>query len=465
MKYIGIVVWVGIITAVFLEQSFFFAYAQEQPQIQVPSEEKAEFALADQPLEIWTFINDYRIITGKTLYLTVQVMWKLGVTVDLEGIDRVNLSPFVIEDVTLGERQIFDNEHDYAVITYALSLPSDIRAGIYSIPSFSLSYRNEVDKTEGIATSAPIAIKKVAIFMEGKVDRDVIAIGDHITYTLTIRHEKNIKLLWESIEKLNFSPFEVLHRNIKESTEKAIEKVLITYTLSVYELGGKKMTSEIPALTALYYGESSSQTDKSKGDGALIETHEVKTTPIPIIINSLLKTVDVPLEGIKGPMSYSGKHAFFHGYLPMSIGIILFVFLGITGLRSLAGKLSPALPKPVVETPQIAMEKLKSVLAAFQFTDDDTLNRHMIHNINKSLRAYVGMLIGISNERAQSATTSDFLKYDTQRQLPEQISTIIQAVLKQLDELIFGRHLGKESVDKVLQGVKEIIEMTGLKIS
>ncbi len=101
MKYIGIVVWVGIITAVFLEQSFFFAYAQEQPQIQVPSEEKAEFALADQPLEIWTFINDYRIITGKTLYLTVQVMWKLGVTVDLEGIDRVNLSPFVIEDVLL----------------------------------------------------------------------------------------------------------------------------------------------------------------------------------------------------------------------------------------------------------------------------------------------------------------------------------------------------------------------------
>ncbi len=465
MRYIGIVVWIGIISMVLPGNCFTRAYAQEQPRIQEEAEEGGEFALTDQPLEIWTFLDDHRVITGKTLHLTVQVMWKLGVTVNLEGMEKINLSPFTIEGVTIGERQIFDNEHDYAVVTYALSLPSDIKSGIYSIPSFSLSYRNEVDKTEGTATSAPIAIKKVAILIEGKVDKDVITIGDHITYTLTIRHEKNVTILWESIEKLNFSPFEVLQKDIKKTTERNVEKVSITYTLSLYEWGGKKKAQEIPGLTVLYYGGSPSQSNTAKAERLLIETQEVKTTSIPIILNSLLKAVDVPLEGIKGPMFYSRRHTFFHGYLPMGIGVILFVFLGTATLRSVVGRLSSAPPKPVAETPHIVLERLKNTLALFQYTEDDALNRNNIHNVNKALRAYMGMLIGISNERAQSATTSDFLKYNTQKHLPEEISTITQTVLKQLDELIFGRHMGKEAVDRMLEGIKEIIERTSLKIS
>lgn len=464
MKYIRIALWMGIIGAIFPGNSFMRAYAQEQPQIPAPAVEVAEFALTDQPLEIWTFIDDYRLITGKTLHLTVQIMWKLGVTVNLEGMGKITFSPFTVENVTVGERQIFDNEHDYAVVTYALSLPSDVKTGIYSIPAFSLPYRNEVDKTEGMATSAPVAIKKVPIHVEGKVDRDVIAIGDRITYTLTIRHEKKVNLLWESIEKLNFSPFEVLQREIKKSAEGTTEKTLITYTLSLYELTGKKKAAEIPELTVLYYEESPSQSDAAKSGSTLIETQEVKTASIPVILNSLLKAVDVPLEGIKGPMSYSRKDVFSHGYLPMGAGILLFVFLGITTLRSLAGRWSPAAPKPAVETPRIALERLENTLASFQYTDDEAISRNAIHNINKALRTYAGMLIGISNEQAQSVTTSDFLKYDTQKQLPEEVSAIIQTVLKQLDELIFGRHLGKEPVDSMLQGVKEMIERTGLNM-
>lgn len=457
MKYIGIIL---CISAFFLGNSFIDVNAQEQPQAQEQAAEEREFALTDRPLEIWTFIDDYRVITGKTLHVTVQIMWKLGVTVNLEGVDKINLSPFRIEGVTIGERQIFDNEHDYMVITYALSLPSDIKAGIYSIPSFSLSYRNEVDKTEGEASSAPFAIKKVPILVEGKVDRDIITLGDHINYALTIRHEKHVKLLWENIEKVNFSPFEVLKKEVEKSTEGNIEKIIINYTLSLYELGGKKKTPEIPGLTILYYEEAPAQSNTAKADSSPIETKEVKTVSIPIIINSLLKTVDVPLEGIKGPILYSGKHAFFHGYLPMGAGIILFFFLGVTTLRSIAGRSSPASPKPVSETPQIALERLKNTLKSFQFTDDDQLNRKNIHNMNKALRAYTGTLLGISNEMAQSVTTSSFPHYDTQKQFSEETSTIIQTVLKQLDSLIFGKHIDKDSFDKILQGTEEVIRLT-----
>lgn len=231
---------------VFWGNSILHVNAQEQPQTQELTEMGQEPVLTDKPIEIWTFIDDYRIITGKTLHLTVQVLWKLGVTVNLEGVDKIDLSPFKVEGVILGERQIFDNEHDYMVITYALSLPSDMKEGIYSIPTLSLSYRNEVDKSEGMAASSPVAVKKVSVSAEGKVDKDVITIGDRINYALTIRHEKNVKVLWENIEKLNFSPFEVLKMNRENFTEGNIEKIVLNYTLSLYELRGKKKDPRNP---------------------------------------------------------------------------------------------------------------------------------------------------------------------------------------------------------------------------
>lgn len=457
MRYIFITLFMS---AVFLGIGSIHVNAQEQPQTQEQAEGEQEFVLTDKPLEIWTFIDDYRVITGRTLHLTVQVLWKLGITVNLEEVDKIDLSPFRIEGVTIGERQIFDNEHDYIVITYTLSLPSGVGEGIYSIPSFTLSYRNEVDKTEGKATSSPVAIKKVPILVEGKVDRDVITIGDRINYALTIRHEKNVRVIWENIEKLNFSPLDILKKDIEKTTEENIEKILINYTLSLYELGGKKKTPEIPELTILYYKESQTQSGETKSDTSLIETREAKVAAIPIIVNSLLKAVDVPLEGLKGPLYYSKKDVFLKGYLIMGLGAIVLLFLGVTALRSMAGRLSPVLPKPVCETPKIALEKLKQAVASFQFTDEEKLNRTNIQDINKSLRAYIGTLLGISNEAAQSVTTTDFFDYDAQKRLTDEISTTAKAVLKQIDTVVYGRQIKKEMVGKILQGIEEIMKQT-----
>ncbi|HHT9146396.1 MAG TPA: hypothetical protein ACFYD4_12130 [Candidatus Wunengus sp. YC61] len=457
MRYIFISLFMS---AVFLVIGSIHVNAQEQPQTQEQAEKGQEFVLTDKPLEIWTFIDDYRVITGKTLHLTVQALWRLGITVNLEGVNKIDLSPFRIEGVTIGERQIFDNEHDYIVITYTLSLPSGVGEGIYSIPSFTLPYRNEVDKSEGKFTSSPVAIKKVPILVEGKVDRDVITIGDRINYALTIRHEKNVRVIWENIEKLNFSPLDILKKDIEKTTEGNIEKILINYTLSLYELGGKKKTPEIPELTILYYKESQTQSGETKSDTSLIETREDKVAAIPIIVNSLLKAVDVPLEGLKGPLYYSKKDVFLNGYLMMGLGAIVLLFLGGASLRSMAGRLSPVSPKPVTETPKIALERLQHAVASFQFTDEGKLNRTNIQDINKSLRAYIGILLGISNEVAQSVTTTDFFNYDTQKRLTDEISTTTRAVLKQIDTVVYGRQIKKEMVDKILQGIEEIIKQT-----
>lgn len=432
--------------------------AQEQPQPQAQQETPQESVLTDKPLEIWTFIDDYQVITGKTLHLTVQLIWKLGVTINLEGMEKINLSPFRIEGVTIGERQIFDNEHDYLVITYTLTLPTTIKDGIYTLPSFSISYKNEVDKSEGIATSSPVVIKKVPVIVEGKVDRDVITLGDRIHYSLSIRHEKNVKLIGESIEKLSFAPFEVLNKEVERQSEGDIEKILINYTLSLYELTGTKKTPEIPALFILYYVEPP-QSDKVKVDSS-IETKEVKTAPIPVVLNSLLKAVDVPLEGLKGPLYYSKKDIFYHSYLAAGLGIGLIVFLGVIALRSAVRKLTPVTPGKVTETPEMALKRLRNAIASFQFTDDSTANQRHIQDLDKAVRIYLGTLTGISGDTAQSVTTADFFSQDTQKQLSEEVSTAAKTLLKQLDALIFGRQIDKELVDKALMGIETMIALT-----
>ena len=134
-------------------------------------------------------------------------------------------------------------------------------------------------------------------------------------------------------------------------------------------------------------------------------------------------------------MYYSKKDVFLKGYVTIGIGVALLLFLGVTFLRSAAGRLSPVSPKPVSETPKVALERLKHVVASFQFTDEDELNRKNIHNIDKAFRTYLGTLMGISNEAAQSSTTSDFLNYDTQKRLSDETLTITRTVLKQIDTL------------------------------
>ena len=138
----------------------------------------------------------------------------------------------------------------------------------------------------------------------------------------------------------------------------------------------------------------------------------------------------------------------------------LLLFLGVTILRSAAGRLSSVSPKPVSETPKIALEKLKHAVASFQFTDEEKLNRTNVQDINKSLRAYIGTLLGISNEAAQSVTTSDFFNYDTQKRLTDEISTTARAVLKQIDTVVYGRQIKKEMVNTILQGIEDIIKQT-----
>ena len=164
-------------------------------------------------------LQDYRFVTGKMIHLTLQMVWKLGVSVNVEEFKEVDLSPFKIEKVTVGERQIFNNDSDFCVITYILSLPDEKEMGVYTVPAFSIPYKDEVNKKSGQAQTSSMALKKVPILVETELDRDVVDIGDRLKYKLTIWHEKYVRILDENMEQFNLNPFKVVDFRINEEIE------------------------------------------------------------------------------------------------------------------------------------------------------------------------------------------------------------------------------------------------------
>ncbi len=59
MRYILISLY---ICSIFFSTHFTFLHAQELPQTQESTETEQGPVLTDKPLEIWTFIDDYRLI-------------------------------------------------------------------------------------------------------------------------------------------------------------------------------------------------------------------------------------------------------------------------------------------------------------------------------------------------------------------------------------------------------------------
>ena len=410
----------------------------ERPAVEVPTTER--------PVEIWVFPSTQRLVTGKTLLLTVQVIWRLGINVVLEDLEKVDLPPFKVEKVTVGERQIFENERDFRVVQYLLSLPDGAKEGEYIVPSFAVPYSDEVEKRTGMASSSPVVVRKVPIIAQAHVDRDVIETGDIIHYTLTVLHEKDTEVILKNLERPNLEPFTLLGSSHRRVQTPHLQKTIITYALSLYEMGGEKKY-EIPEISIYYYKPG--QTTK-KGT---IETKEIRTPPIPVIINKLLKTVDVPLEGVKGPLSYHRAELYAYGYVPILLGVAMLLFLfGQVGFQGVRDRLFPPRERPA-ETPEAARTQLKSLISAIQAVDNPEAMRQDIEGLDKALRYYLGSLTGLSRERSLSLSSAQLLEI-----LPRELSPTAREVLGTLDRMIFGGRLEKKKLEEVFNNIEEFLK-------
>ncbi len=416
-----------------------------------------ETPTTDNPLEIWVFLNNPRIISGKMITLTVQVVWKLGVKVVLDSLTSIDLSPFKIEQVTIGERKIFDNTKDYRVIQYVLSLQDDLRYSEYIIPMFSVPYVNNVDKTNGVASSYPITVRKVPILVEARLDKDVFDIGDRINYKLTILNEKNVKVLLENLERFNFEPFELLDTRIQKTTIGRLESTVIEYSLAIYEIGTKKQQYEIPSIPVIYYIKPEVEYKVYRAEKSVLETKELKTPPVPVLINTLLKTVDIPLEGVKGPVVYAKHDLCKRSHFPMLLGIGILVFIGIIERKRILKKIPTRSKAPVMDTSEAAAERLSRLVSSYRSDEKKYEDKEFVAGIDTALRVFLGMLVDIPREIALSLTTSQFVNDHLFGKLSSEFVEQSKGTLKHLDLMIFGGTIEKPEVEKLLNEVEEVL--------
>ena len=412
----------------------------------------------DQPVELWIFVEDYRFITGKRIHFTLQMIWKLGISVDIEGFKNVDLSPFEIENVIAGERQIFNNDCDYKIITYTLTLPDEAAEGIYTIPPFTIPYADEANKTTGHAGTSPITLKKVPIMLDTKVDRDVVDIGDRIHYELTLLHERNVKILEKNMGTLDFSPFHVIDYQIEERPEGKLEKTTMKYELSVYDIPEKQGYLEIPSFPVLYYLKQEGEI-KQDGEEELIATKEIRTPAIPVLINSLLKRIDVPLEGIKGPVVHARKDVCLRGHLPILAGIIIIIVLGTFEIRKYTSRLTTFVKEKIADEPLAHANKLEKLVTDFKpEAEADELRKSAI-NIDCALRVFLSSLAEASREEVLSFTTPKIIDMLKSKNLAGTIIESTNNTLTIFDTMIFGE-MDKEEIEKAVNEVQEILKET-----
>ncbi|MHC4454936.1 MAG: hypothetical protein ACYSWS_09630 [Planctomycetota bacterium] len=409
-----------------------------------------------EAVELWLFVGDYRFVTGKMIHLTLQMVWKLGVSVNVEEFKEVDLSPFKIEKVTVGERQIFNNDSDFCVITYILSLPDDKEVGVYTVPVFSIHYKDEVNKTSGKVQTSSMALKKVPILVETELDRDVVDIGDRLKYKLTIWHEKYVRVLDENMEQFNLNPFKVVDFRINEEIEGRLKKTTVEYEISIYELPDQSENFEIPSLPVLYSIDSEERVEKEKG-GNTSTTQKISVPAISVLINSLLKKIDVPLESVKGPLVYSQKDICMRSHLPIIVGVIIIIALGGNEIRKLVYRMSDAIKQRMAMSPFACAERLEKLLTGFNNDVGDNELRRYIVSVDCASRVFLGALVEAPRDVVRSLTTAKLIDIIKDKKLAGGIVGPADDALKSFDSVIFG-DIDKEVIEMAIGGVHEVLK-------
>ena len=408
------------------------------------------------PVELWTFIDSYRFVSGKMVHLTVQLLWKLGISVNTEKFENVDLSPFKVENVTIGERQIFNNDRDYQLITFMLSLPDDKEEGAYTIPSITIPYKDEVNKFTGQATTSPIPLKKVPIMVEAMVDKDVISLGDRVHYQITVWHEKYIEILKDNLKTCKFDPFKILDCDFREETDGRLKKLIVDYEISVYDLAEEENTLEIPSLPVLYYRQTGEVPEREEGEELLV-TQQVSTPAILVLMNSLLKKVDVPLESVKGIITYPKRNVYFRGYLPIIFGAIIIAVLGVLEARKYVGKISSIVKEKVAESPMVHAEKIEELVEGFNCDAEAHELRKSVVNTSYALRVFLGALVEVPKEKVLSYTTTKIIETLKTRKIADNLIEHASSILKTFDSAIFGKADTAE-LGKAIHGVKDLLK-------
>lgn len=280
------------------------------------------------------------------------------------------------------------------------------------------------------------------ISISSQVDNSRVYIGDLITYTVTVTHDKDVKVDLPGLGA-NLGGFEIRDYNVHEPKKKdGLITSAVDYTISTFFTG----EFEIPPLTVMYYTpeDTASKT--------------LSTEKIKIVVESVKPSEAGDIKDIKPPVEIPRDLWHLVKWLVLGGVLAVLAFLiFIIYRRKKAGKgLLPVREAPPRPPHEVAYEALD------QLRDSDLLENGRIKEfyteISEIIRQYIEGRYFIV---AMEMTTTEVMEGLSTTEVSEDNFNLFQTFLDQSDLVKFAKHIpSKDENEAILNMAYEIVNRT-----
>jgi len=281
------------------------------------------------------------------------------------------------------------------------------------------------------------------VAIRASVDKSVITIGDRITYTLEISHQKGVRIV-EPGPGVNLGMFEIKDYWIQKPQvqgDQVIEKY--QYFISVYDTGH----FVIPPFPVAFFPNDTTT-----------HPHIIKSEAIPIYVKSVLSKADEALRDIKPPVEIPLD---YRRWIWMVLAGFLFVGLIILGLwywrRRQQGQ--PVFRREVIRPAhEMALEELNQLLSSPLKSQKRWKDFFTI--LSEILRRYVERRFFIP---AMENTSTELLQSLCELDISKENRDVLADVLNLADLVKFASHIPTtQQVDMAIEKTRTFIEKTRL---
>lgn len=283
------------------------------------------------------------------------------------------------------------------------------------------------------------------IRVQADVDKSVITIGDRVTYTLTIEHDKKLHIEQPG-PGANLGQFEIKDYRIEEPLQKDnIISQQFKYEISVFDTG----KFVIPPFPVAF-----SESDTSR------KYQFIQSEPLEIYVKSVLTAENAEIRDIKPPQSipFNYKRLILYGVVVLLVvgGIILTIYIFQRRKKGL-----PLFRKEVIRPAhEIALEELANLKSKWVKLLEQGEHKSLFTDISNILRRYLENRFFI---KALEETTYEISESIKELELSDDQERRMLDVLEFSDLVKFAKQIPeKEETSAIINKLEEFIERSKL---
>jgi len=280
------------------------------------------------------------------------------------------------------------------------------------------------------------------VSVSARVDRSTITIGDLITYTVEVVHDKGVDVRLPGLGE-NLGSFEIRDYRVYDP-QKQNGKIInrVDYVISTFEVG----EFEIPPVAVRY---------SIPPDTAV---RVIRTEAIKITVESLKPSEDGDIRDIKPPVElpFDWRPYLLYGGLALALAVLGFFLFWYLKKRSRGEPILPGKPEIARPPHELAYEELEALLAQNLLEKGEI--KRFYSEISEIIRRYIE---GRYQVPAMERTTTELL--DDLRGIGVEVDHVelIAAFLERCDLVKFAKYQPSEEEHRdTVERARQIVDLT-----